>query len=524
MSMTQTQSALELTTAPAHVHQSKEHPRPPQQQSNVSDDNPALRKGPTAAIFFSITGVNMISAMLNGIVTVALPVMVRDLGIPPALMYWPASIYALTCGCSLILSGAVADLIGSRFMYILGAGLQSAFTLGCGLAQTTIQMIFLRALAGVAIAFCLPAAVSLITTYFPHGKRRNLAFAAMGGGQPLGFATGLVLGGLLSDSPATWRGGFYIGAGLNTIVLIVTFFGLPKIQREQPLSWQSLWDDIDWTGAMLLSASLGTISYVFAALTGSVTTIRQPTTIALLSLSMVLFASFVFWVGRQERLGRPAIIPNSLWRNQVFTSICISVFVLWGAFNALETLMTFFFQDVQRLSATQASIRFLPTALVGAAVNASIGLVIHRLRANYAIIVSASVSCIPPILAAMMQPSDSYWEFAFPAVALMPVAVDVLFTASNLVITSAFPDNTQALAGGVFNTIAQIGKSVGLALTAVIANSISLRMEGSGKSHELVLLEGYKGAFWFCLGLTASVIVVSLLGLRNIGRLGVKRE
>lgn len=123
-----------------------------------------------------------------------------------------------------------------------------------------------------------------------------------------------------------------------------------------------------------------------------------------------------------------------------------------------------------------------------------------------------------------MRPSDPYWEYVFPAITLSAVGCDVLFTASNLVVTNAFPDKTQALAGGVFNTVAQIGKSVGLAVSAIIANSISTSMADSEVPHTLVLLEGYRGAWWFCLGSTATVVLVSVAGLRNIGKLGVKRD
>lgn len=205
-------------------------------------------------------------------------------------------------------------------MYILGCFLQSAFTLACGLSQDPFQLIFFRGLAGIAIAFCLPSAVSLITTYFPHGKRRNMAFAAMGGGQPIGFGVGLTVGGALVDSPAGWRAGFYVAAGINSLALVMSIWGLPKIKREEPLSWNKLVKEVDWTGALLLSTSLGMISYVFAALTGAVTSIKEPITIALLVSAVITMIAFIIWVGRQERLGRPAIIPNSLWRNKVFTS------------------------------------------------------------------------------------------------------------------------------------------------------------------------------------------------------------
>lgn len=273
--MSQTQTAVELTTNPAPLMQNGDIPSP----EAVEEDNPALKKGSTVVIFASITCVTGISSLLAGLVTVCIPPMARDLDIPTSLILWcvfspclvivaklcrPSSIYALTCGCSLILSGAIADVIGSRPMYLIGCGLQSAFTLACGLAQNTFQLIFFRGLAGIAIAFCLPSAVSLITTYFPHGKRRNMAFAAMGGGQPIGFAIGLIVGGIIADSSATWRGGFYIAAGLNTIFLLVTLFGLPKVRREEPVRWERLLKDIDWTGAMILSVSLALLSYSLA--------------------------------------------------------------------------------------------------------------------------------------------------------------------------------------------------------------------------------------------------------------------
>lgn len=348
--------------------------------SPESPHPPILNRGPTTAIFLSILGVTGISSMLAGLVTIALPDMVTTISIPPALILWPASIYALTCGCTLILAGAVADVVGPRFMYILGTALQSAFTLACGLAQTSTQMIVFRGLAGVAIAFCLPSAVSLITGYFPHGRRRNMAFATMGGGQPVGFAVGLVVGGILTDSKATWRGGFYVAAGINTLVLGVTFVGLPKLEVQNGGASSGgrvltrLWDEIDWTGAVLLSAGLGMLSYVFAALSGSVRKIEEPATIVLLVIAAGLIAAFVFWVQRQERLGRPAIIPNSIWRNRIFTAICVDVFLLWGAFNSMEALLTFFFQDVQLLSATQTSLRFLPLPVMGLGLNLVVGL------------------------------------------------------------------------------------------------------------------------------------------------------
>jgi Na+/melibiose symporter-like transporter len=233
---------------------------------------------------------------------------------------------------------------------------------------------------------------------------------------------------------------------------------------------------------------------------------------------------FILWIDRQERLNRPAIIPKSLWRNKVFTSICISVFLTWGAFNAVESILTLYFQYVQEISAIQTSMRFLPAPISSTLANVVMGLIAHRVRADSAVIVGTTITCIAPLLMAIVHPDWSYWSCEFLAVLFNPVGADTFFTISNLLITSAFPTKTQALAGGVFNTIAQIGKSVGLATSAVIANSVTARSSSEDKQSPEALLEGYRATFWYCFALSWTTLVVCSLGLRNIGRVGVKRE
>lgn len=517
-------STIELTKAPGTVPVNSTA-----QEPAYNDASPELAlsrsrvetKGATSVIIAVVCGVTLISSMVAGIVTISLPAITRDLQISEALQLWPASIYSLTCGCTLILAGAVADVVGSRAMYLTGTLLQSIFTLACGLSRTSFQLIVFRALAGIAIAFCLPSAVSLIMTYFPSGRRRNLAFGAMGGGQPIGFTVGLVMGGGLTDSIG-WQVGFYLSAGINTVLLLLALFGLPKVDAQQHSVLRRLKTEIDWIGACILSTSLALLLYVFATWTGNLSNIKSPESISCLSLGTALLPIFAIWVQRQEQLGKPVLIRNSIWRKKAFTSICINVFLIWGSFNATEVFISFLFQEVQGLSATAASVRFLPEPVAGAVTNILVGLYVHRLRANWALIATFVVSGIAPLLLAVMTPGSSYWEFIFPAITLVPISCDVLWTISQLVITAEFEENTQALAGGVFNTVAQIGKSVGLAMSAIVASSITQKRKMG--SHDEQLLEGYRGAWWFTFAATMACIVVTILGLRNIGKVGVKRD
>lgn len=79
---------------------------------------------------------------------------------------------------------------------------------------------------------------------------------------------------------------------------------------------------------------------VHSTVTASYTRMKDPANVAMLCIAVALLPIFVLWVGRQERLQKPAIIPNSLWRNRPFTCICITVFLTWAVFNALQYFAT----------------------------------------------------------------------------------------------------------------------------------------------------------------------------------------
>jgi hypothetical protein len=95
----------------------------------------------------------------------------------------------------------------------------------------------------------------------------------------------------------------------------------------------------------------------------------------------------------------------------------------------------------------------------------------------------------------------------------------VLFTVSNLVISNAYPQDVQSLAGGVVNEVAQFGNSVGLAVTAAIAASVTEHSK-SGDA----LLEGYRAAFWTIFVAATAVMVLTFFGLRKSGLVGTKED
>ena len=92
--------------------------------------------------------------------------------------------------------------------------------------------------------------------------------------------------------------------------------------------------------------------------------------------------------------------------------------------HAKQELLNHSFQKVQELSAIQAAIRFLPNVLIGIVLNLATGLLVHRLHANYLVLVTTVLSAGSPLLLAIIDPQWSWWYCAFWAVLLGPLSAD----------------------------------------------------------------------------------------------------
>jgi hypothetical protein len=74
----------------------------------------------------------------------------------------------------------------------------------------------------------------------------------------------------------------------------------------------------------------------YSTLSDNAGNIKQASNIAILILSIVLAPAFVGWVHLQEKRGRPALIPNSIWKKGAFAATCIMVLLSTAVANCME--------------------------------------------------------------------------------------------------------------------------------------------------------------------------------------------
>jgi MFS family permease len=486
---------------------------------------------------FTPSLVGFLASFTNGVITIGLPIIAHSISLERSLYLWPSSVYGLTSGAALLIAGSIADIVGARQVELLGITLLGVLSLACGFAQTGAQLVAFRALQGIALAMHLPSSVAIITSAVPAGRARNLGFACLGFSQPLGFAVGLVLSGVMIER-AGWRSGFYLSGACLLAVAIAAVWTLPKLKNVSDASakstFQKVCREIDWIGGLISSGGLAILAYVLAyvptllpshhpsnpysILSADLTSIRAPTTIALLTLGILLLVCFPLWQHHRTQNHRPALIPNSLWTSLAFTSTCIMVTLSYGVMNSLELFSSLYFQEIQHAGPLTTSLYLLPNLATGVLVNIVVGATVHKLPARWLVACSAMACACSPLIMALMHPTWNYGYAAFWAQVLAPLSADALFTVGLIIVSESFPEDMQALAGAVFNTVAQFGMSLGMGSCQVVALGVQ------GNKGEGALLGGYRASFWLMVAYMLVCGGIAVVGLRKAGRVGLKRE
>src|SRR5689334_11184504 len=128
--------------------------------------------------------------------SVALPAIERDLDSELSTVQWVINAYALTFGVLIVTGGRLADMLGRRRTFVVGAAVFAGFSVLGGAAQDVTWLIACRALMGIGGALMWPAILGMTYAVTP-ASRAGLAGGIILGSAGLGNAAGPLIGGAL---------------------------------------------------------------------------------------------------------------------------------------------------------------------------------------------------------------------------------------------------------------------------------------------------------------------------------------
>ncbi|KAJ1302260.1 hypothetical protein OPQ81_001079 [Rhizoctonia solani] len=457
-------------------------------------------------------------AMVNNImsgasISIALPDIGKDLGISQADLQWLVSAYSLTSGCFLLLFGRLADLFGRKKVFLIGNLWSLAWAIGCGFAPNAISLDVMRALQGMGAAATVPSAVGILAHEFPPSVARSVAFATFSAGAPLGGAIGFVIGGLMTQyTSVKWRGVFYVSAGLGALTILAAALAIHKDKPSQEQDRR-----IDWIGALLSTIALVLLTFSLAQSSSAKDGWRTPYIPVVLVISILLLGCFVWWEHYLEtRTTRPPLMYLGLWTRAKgkFAAIQLVVFFDWACFTTWQFFVTLYYQEYLGISPVDTTVRLLPMSVSGLLCNLVIALFIGRITGTVLIGVGCFFTGLAALLFAVIIPSETYWAFGFPAAAVVVFGADFMFATGSIFVAKIALPHEQSLAGGIFNTLNQLGTAFGLAIANVVNDSVhrnALRNSGDELGS---LLRGYRAAFWTCFGFGMAALTLTIICLR----------
>jgi EmrB/QacA subfamily drug resistance transporter len=414
--------------------------------------------GGKAATLGLLALANLIGALDQYIVVVALPAIARDLGYSGQTLQSVISAYAVASAGFLLLGGRAADLLGARKVFVTGLALYAGASLTGGLAPSPEVLLVARAIQGLGGALVFPATLALINTTFAEGRERNHALAVWGGTGAAGLVVGVLLGGVLTQGLG-WEAVFFVNVPLASLAALAAFAVIPADAARDVTR------RFDLPGA--LSATAGVTLLVFALVQGPRLGWGSPGIVASAAASALLLAAFVVI----ERRSRDPLVPPRLLANRNLAVAAAVAFLFMATFGSVLYFLTLYFQEVHGYDALQTGLAFLlPTAFVVGG-SALAGRFVTRCGLRTTLVAALAVGAIGALALGLAMSPDGSYASLIPGLAMLSVGDGVVFTAMFIAAGTGVADREQGVASGIASTSTSLGAAVGLALLVLVANS-----------------------------------------------------
>jgi EmrB/QacA subfamily drug resistance transporter len=451
----------------------------------------------------AVLGVAYLMVVLDvSIVNVALPSIQKELDFSPENLQWVISAYSLTFGGFLLLGGRVGDILGRRWLFMVGLGAFALFSLACGLATSSGMLIAFRALQGLGGAILSPSVFSIVSVTFREGSERNQALGILGAIAGSGAAIGVLAGGVLTEY-AGWEWIFFVNVpiGLGALFLVPLFVRESRAEDMVRL--------FDTAGAVTVTASLMLLVYGLTQSTNNGWTSFQ--TIGSLIGSAILMAAFL----RIENRSRSPLVPLSFFRRRTPTGANIIGFGLGTMVFGMFFLLSLYMQQVLGFSALKTGLGYLAVALTAVAASGAAQALVTRLGVKPVLIAGLSLLGGGLIYFTQVSVGGSYVADLLPGFLLIGVGLGFSFVPVSIAALAGVTGRDAGLASGLINTSQQIGGALGLAILTTIATTHAENLLKEGQDPAHAFTSGYSLAFWAGAGFAAISVIATIFALKR---------
>ncbi|MGN6389120.1 MAG: MDR family MFS transporter [Burkholderiaceae bacterium] len=289
----------------------------------------------------------MMVALDQTVVGTALPTVVAELkGFD--LYAWVATSYLLASVITVPIFGRLGDYFGRKYFVIASIVVFTLASALCGMANSMLFLVLARALQGIGGGMLVGTAFASVPDLFPEPAVRLRWQVLISSAFGIANAVGPSLGGFLTEYSG-WRSVFYVNLPVGLISLYFVVRHMPLIRHRKhdgPLR-------LDWIGALLIAASLGSLQLFVELLPTRGFRIGM---IALLAAGVAFFVALLF----QEKRAVNPLLPLEMFRNRALASLFTLSVLMGFIMFALLFYMPLLLQGGFGLSPNEAGMLITP--------------------------------------------------------------------------------------------------------------------------------------------------------------------
>lgn len=412
------------------------------------------------------------------VVSVALPVMQRDLGVSQTGLQWIVNAYVLALASTVALGGKIGDSLGRVRAFIVGVILFAVASTICGFAPDAMILITARAFQGIAAGLMIPASAAIVVDSFDIHERGKAMAIYVGVAQAF-LAVGPLLGGALTEY-LSWRWVFWINIPVGIIAIVLTYFSKPlqTITEKQP---------VNISYALMLI--VGLVGLVFGIQQGHTFGWTSPLTLGIIFGGLILLILFSYFQTRSEN----PLIQIKLFNDPAFTADTILLFCIQFAMISIIVFGAIYLQDILHFTPLETGFALMPIIISVVIMSQVSGRLLDRVGVRIpalfgtALIAGGFLGQAP-----FLEQAEFLW--ILPGMIMLGLGIGLVMVATNTDALNRAPSQYRAQASGVVQTIRQMGATIGLAsigglVTTMLAwetDSIILNYKGEERAKILL--------------------------------------
>ncbi|MFE4748824.1 MFS transporter [Streptomyces mirabilis] len=413
-------------------------------------------------------------ALDNLVVSTALRTLAVDLEASTQQLQWFVNAYVLSFACLLMTGAALGDRFGRRRVFVIGIVVFTLASAGCGLADSSAQLIGYRAVQGFGAAAVMPLSLTLLSQAVPE-RLRGLALGLWSGISGLAVAMGPVVGGAVVDG-LDWRWIFWINVPVGVVAVPLILLTL----RESSLPGVRL----DLVGMVLAAAGLCAV--VWGIVHGDTDGWTSAKVLGAFLGGAVLLAVFVAW---EARVPEP-MLPLSFYRVRAFTlTNVVSAAMYFGVFGSLF-LLAQYLQIVPQRTPFEAGVRTLAWTLMPMFVAPVAGLLSDRVGGGRLMALGLFLQGVGLGWINVVADVDTPYSSLVAPMIVAGVGMGLVFAPTAAVVLGSVSKKHAGKASGANTTVREIGGALGIA----VLSSVFVAHGGMGTPQRFI--DGLHPAVW----------------------------